>query len=39
MEIAGHSGLEITMTVYGPVTLSDKRTALDQLGTLLEEST
>jgi len=37
MEIAGHSGLEMTMNVYAHVTLDDKRTALDKLGDLLEE--
>jgi integrase len=37
MEIAGHSGLEMTMNVYGHVTLGDKRDALDRIGLLLEE--
>ncbi|MGH3331436.1 MAG: tyrosine-type recombinase/integrase [Nocardioidaceae bacterium] len=37
MEIAGHSGLEMTMNVYGHVTLDDKREALDKLGGLFEE--
>jgi integrase len=37
MEIAGHSGLEMTMNVYAHVTLDDKRAALDKLGDLLEE--
>jgi integrase len=32
MEIAGHSALEMTMNVYGHVTLDDKREALDRLG-------
>ena len=31
MEIAGHSGLEMTMNVYAHVTLDDKREALDRL--------
>lgn len=38
MEIAGHSGLEMTMNVYGHVTLDDKRAALDRLGDLFNES-
>jgi len=37
MEIAGHSALEMTMNVYGHVTLDDKRDALDKLGDLFEE--
>ena len=37
MEIAGHSALEMTMNVYGHVTLDDKREALDRLGDLLGE--
>ncbi|MGK2928648.1 MAG: site-specific integrase [Acidimicrobiales bacterium] len=37
MEIAGHSAIEMTMNVYGHVNLDEKRTALDQLGTLFEE--
>jgi integrase len=37
MEIAGHSGLEMTMNVYGHVTLDEKREALDKLGELFEE--
>ena len=37
MEIAGHSALEMTMNVYGHVTLDDKRDALDRLGDLFEE--
>lgn len=37
MEIAGHSGLEMTMNVYAHVTLDDKREALDMLGNLFEE--
>jgi integrase len=36
MEIVGHSTMEMTMTVYGHVTLKDKRAALDQLGDLLD---
>ena len=38
MEIAGHSALEMTMNVYGHVTLDDKRDALDRLGALFEEA-
>lgn len=37
MEIAGHSTIEMTMNVYGHVTLDDKREALDLLGSLFEE--
>jgi integrase len=37
MDIAGHSGLDMTMNVYGHVTLDDKRDALDKLGDLFEE--
>ncbi len=37
MDIVGHSTLEMTMTVYGHVSLNDKRTALDQLGDLLDD--
>ncbi len=37
MEIVGHSTLEMTMNVYGHVTLDDKRAALDKLGELFEE--
>jgi len=33
----GHSTLDMTMTVYGHVSLSDKRSALDQLGELFGE--
>lgn len=36
MEIVGHSTLEMTMNVYAHVTLDDKRSALDQLGELLD---
>jgi integrase len=36
MEIVGHATLEMTMNVYAHVTLDDKRTALDQLGELLD---
>ena len=32
MEIAGHSTIEMTMNVYGHVTLDEKRAALDKLG-------
>lgn len=37
MEIVGHTTLEMTMNVYGHVTLDDKRTAMDRLGDLLGE--
>ena len=37
MDIVGHSTLEMTMTVYGHVSVEDKRAALDQLGDLFEE--
>jgi integrase len=37
MEIVGHTALEMTMNVYGHVSLDEKRSALDQLGELFEE--
>lgn len=37
MEIAGHSGLEMTMNVYAHVSLEDKKAALDKFGALFEE--
>lgn len=37
MDIAGHSTIEMTMNVYGHVTLDEKRSALDKLGSLFEE--
>ncbi|WP_255562264.1 hypothetical protein [Micromonospora sp. S4605] len=37
MDIVGHSTLEMTMTVYGHVSLDDSRAALDQLGGLLDD--
>lgn len=37
MTIVGHSSLEMTMNVYGHVTLDDQRGALDRLGDLLGE--
>ena len=37
MEIAGHSTIDMTMNVYGHVTLDDKRDALDRLSSLFEE--
>lgn len=37
MEIAGHSGLEMTMNVYAHVSLEDKKAALNKLGDLFEE--
>ncbi|HEX2894603.1 MAG TPA: tyrosine-type recombinase/integrase [Marmoricola sp.] len=36
MDIAGHSGLEMTMNVYGHVSLDDKREALDRFDRLFE---
>lgn len=36
MEIAGHSGLEMTMNVYAHVTMDDKRAALEKLDDLLD---
>jgi integrase len=38
MEIVGHTTLEMTMNVYGHVTLDDKRDAMDRLGDLLGEA-
>lgn len=37
MDIAGHSTIEMTMNVYGHVTLDEKREALDRLSGLFEE--
>ena len=37
MAIVGHSTLEMTMNVYGHVTLDDQRAALDQLNDLLDD--
>jgi hypothetical protein len=37
MEIAGHSGLEVTMNVYSHVSLDDRKAALDRLGDLFGE--
>jgi integrase len=37
MEIVGHTALEMTMNVYGHVSLDEKRSALDRLGELFEE--
>jgi integrase len=31
-EIVGHSGIEVTMTIYAHVSLDDKRKALRKLG-------
>jgi hypothetical protein len=36
MEIVGHVTTEMTIQVYGHVSLDDKRAALDQLGDLLD---
>jgi integrase len=38
MDIAGHSTIEMTMNVYGHVTLDEKRDALNRLGELCEET-
>ncbi len=35
MEIAGHSGIEMTMNVYGHVNLETQRKALDDLDQAL----
>ncbi|MFC5175592.1 tyrosine-type recombinase/integrase [Nocardioides taihuensis] len=37
MDIAGHSTIEMTMNVYGHVTLDEKREALDRLGDLFDD--
>jgi integrase len=37
MDIAGHSTIEMTMNVYGHVSLDEKRDALNRLGLLFEE--
>lgn len=37
MDIVGHTTMEMTMNVYGHVTLQDKRAALERLGGLIEE--
>lgn len=37
MDIAGHSTIEMTMNVYGHVSLDEKREALDKLGSLFED--
>ncbi len=37
MEIVGHSAMEMTMNVYGHVTLGTQRAALDQLDEELGE--
>ena len=37
MEIVGHSTMEMTMTVYGHVSLDAMRSALDQFGGLLDD--
>lgn len=38
MEIAGHSGLEMTMNVYAHVSLEDKQAAVEKLNRLFEEA-
>jgi integrase len=37
MEIVGHTTMEMTMNIYGHVTLDAKREALDKVGTLFDE--
>lgn len=37
MEIVGHSTIEMTMNVYGHVSLDEKCTALDKLGELFDQ--
>jgi hypothetical protein len=37
MEIVGHSTMEVTMLIYGHVTLDNKPAAMEQLGDLLED--
>lgn len=37
MEIAGHSGLEMTMNVYAHVSMDDKKAAFDKLDDLFRE--
>jgi integrase len=37
MEVVGHSTIEMTMNVYGHVTLDAKREALDRIGELIDE--
>jgi integrase len=34
-EIVGHSGIEVTMTIYAHVSLEEKRKALGKLGAAL----
>jgi integrase len=36
-EIVGHTTLDVTMNIYGHVTLDAKREALDKVGTLFDE--
>jgi integrase len=36
-DIVGHSTIEMTMNVYGHVSLDEKRSALDRLGELFGE--
>lgn len=38
MEIVGHSAIEMTMNVYGHVTLDSQRAALDLLQAQLDET-
>jgi integrase len=37
-EIVGHTTLDVTMNIYGHVSLDDKRAALDKLGDLFGET-
>ena len=37
MDIAGHSTIEMTMNVYGHVSLDEKRAALDKVADLFQK--
>lgn len=37
MEIVGHSTIEMTMNVYGHVSLDEKRMAMGKLGELFDQ--
>ncbi len=36
MEIVGHTTLDVTMNIYGHVSLGDKQEAMKRLGDLME---
>ena len=36
MDVVGHTTLELTMNVYGHVSLDENRAAMDRLGGLLD---